>query len=78
MNFNVHEDDISCIVETRSLSLEYISLQKLMKVYQEFLESFPTTLSEDNHILKEKSAKLNANKFFAIIYRTEMKKILIN
>jgi len=26
LNFNVHEDDISCIVETRSLSLEYISL----------------------------------------------------
>jgi len=26
LNFNVHDDDISCIVETRSLSLEYISL----------------------------------------------------
>jgi hypothetical protein len=26
LNFNVREDDISCIVETRSLSLEYISL----------------------------------------------------
>jgi len=29
LSFNVKEDDISCIVETRSLSLEYISLQKL-------------------------------------------------
>lgn len=33
LSFNVKEDDISCIVETRSLSLEYISLQKLQKVY---------------------------------------------
>lgn len=37
LTFNVHDDDISCIVETRSLSLEYISLQKLVKVYEEFL-----------------------------------------
>ena len=78
LNFNVHDDDISCIVETRSLSLEYISLQKLMKVYEQFLESFPTTLQEDNRILKDKSAQMSANKFFAIIYRSEMKKILIN
>ena len=26
LNFNVKDDNISCIVETRSLSLEYISL----------------------------------------------------
>ena len=26
LSFNVKEDDISCIIETRSLSLEYISL----------------------------------------------------
>ena len=38
LSFNVKEDDISCIVETRSLSLEYISLQKLQKVYQDFLD----------------------------------------
>ena len=44
LSFNVKEDDISCIVETRSLSLEYISLQKLQKVYQDFLDQFPTTL----------------------------------
>jgi hypothetical protein len=78
LNFNVHEDDISCIVETRSLSLEYISLQKLITVYQEFLESFPTTLKEDNRIMREDMAKLNGNKFFAVVYRSEMKKILIN
>ena len=47
LSFNVKEDDISCIVETRSLSLEYISLQKLQKVYQDFLEQFPTTLAQD-------------------------------
>ena len=34
LNFNIKEDDISCIVETRSLSLEYISLQKLKTVYE--------------------------------------------
>jgi hypothetical protein len=47
LNFNVHDDDISCIVETRSLSLEYISLQKLKVVYDDFLASFPTTAAED-------------------------------
>ena len=78
LTFNVHEDDISCIVETRSLSLEYISLQKLKKVYEEFLESFPTSLKEDNRILKEDAAKLTGNKFFALVYRSEMKRILIN
>lgn len=78
LTFNVHDDDISCIVETRSLSLEYISLQRLMKVYEEFLESFPTSLKEDNRILREDAHKLNGNKFFAMIYRTEMKKVLIN
>lgn len=43
--FNVAEDDISCIVETRSLSLEYLAFQRLLKVYETFLESFPTTLA---------------------------------
>jgi Rubisco LSMT substrate-binding len=78
LNFNVHDDDISCIVETRSLSLEYISLQKLRTVYEEFLASFPTNLKEDTRILREDMAKLNGNKFFALIYRSDMKKILIN
>ena len=52
LSFNVKEDDISCIVETRSLSLEYIGLQKLAKVYQDFLDQFPTTLSQDMHDLR--------------------------
>lgn len=78
LTFNVHEDDISCIVETRSLSLEYISLQRLKKVYEEFLESFPTTVKEDSRIMKEDAHKLTGNKFFALVYRSEMKKILTN
>jgi hypothetical protein len=78
LTFNVHEDDISCIVETRSLSLEYLSLTKLNKVYEDFLQSFPTTAKEDSRILKEEAHTLNGNKFFALIYRSEMKKILIN
>jgi hypothetical protein len=68
LTFNVHEDDISCIVETRSLSLEFLSLQKLLKVYEEFLDTFPTTLKVDNRILKEDVHKLTGNKFFALIY----------
>jgi Rubisco LSMT substrate-binding len=78
LNFNVHDDDISCIVETRSLSLEYLSLQKLKTVYEEFLESFPTTVKEDMRIMKEDVGKYNGNQFFALVYRSEMKKILIN
>jgi Rubisco LSMT substrate-binding len=83
LNFNVHEDDISCIVETRSLSLEYLSLQKLRTVYQEFLESFPTTLQEDVKLMKGESPDKRkpmdtGNKFFAMVYRTEMKRVLIN
>jgi len=29
LTYNVKEDEINCIIETRSLSLEYMSLQKL-------------------------------------------------
>ena len=79
LTFNVHEDDISCIVETRSLSLEYISLQKLLKVYEQFLESFPTSFKEDTKLMKEHPEKINSgNKFFAMVYRMELKKILVN
>jgi hypothetical protein len=78
LTFNVKEDDISCIVETRSLSLEYISFQKLKKVYEEFLESFPTNLKEDLRIMKEDVGKYTGNQFFGLVYRSEMKKILIN
>lgn len=35
-------------------------------------------MTEDNRILKEDAHKLNGNKFFGMIYRTEMKKVLIN
>ena len=53
LTFNVKDDDISCIVESRSLSLEYLSLKKLKNVYEEFLKSFPTTLNEDMDILRK-------------------------
>ena len=52
LNLNVWKDDINCVIESRSLSLEYISFQKLRKVYEEFLKSFPTTLKEDLELLK--------------------------
>ena len=34
LTFNVKEDDLACIVESRSLSLEYLSLKKLKTVYE--------------------------------------------
>lgn len=37
LNFNVKDDDISTVIETRSISLEYLSLQKLKGVYESFL-----------------------------------------
>lgn len=80
LSFNVKEDDITCIIETRSLSLEYISLQKLQKVYEEFLEQFPTTLAEDMLIMRdpEQVSKLSCRQFGAMVFRTEQKRILIN
>jgi len=59
LTFQVKEDDIACIIESRSLSLEYISLTKLKHVYDEFLTNFPTTLEEDLRILKEERKDLN-------------------
>ena len=47
LTFNVKEDDLACIIETRSMSLEYLSLKKLKSVYEEFLNSFSTTFEED-------------------------------
>jgi hypothetical protein len=44
LSFNIKDDDISCIVETRSLSLEFISFQKLKQVYESFLTTFETTI----------------------------------
>ena len=78
LNFNVKEDDISCIVESRSLSLEYISFQKLKGVYEDFLRSFATSLAEDVEIQRTQSDSLNHRKMFALIYRMEMKRILVN
>lgn len=80
LSFNVKEDDISCIIETRSLSLEYISLQKLQKVYQDFLEQFPTSLQEDMAVLRDPARReqLNCRQHAAFLYRTEQKRILIN
>ena len=73
LTFNVKEDDISCIIETRSLSLEYLSLQKLLKVYQDFLDVFPTTLQEDMRLLrdKQKSSELTCRQYFGMVFRTE-------
>lgn len=34
LTFNVHEDDLACIIESRSLSLEYLSFKKLRTVYE--------------------------------------------
>jgi hypothetical protein len=53
INFNVKTDDITTVVETRSLSLEYISFQKLKAVYEDFLKNFPTTLREDLDFMKD-------------------------
>lgn len=44
LHFNVKEDDLECIIGTRSISLEFIALQNLKKLYQDFLDKFPTTL----------------------------------
>jgi len=78
LQFNVREDDIGCIIETRSISLEYLALSRLQKVYEEFIESFPTTLKEDFEIMRESREKLTGREWFAMIYRTEMKKVLMN
>ena len=53
LTFNVKEDDIACITESRSLSLEYLSIKKLKGVYEQFLQTFPTTLGEDLKILRD-------------------------
>ena len=78
LTFNVIDDDISCIVESRSLSLEYLSLKKLKNVYEEFLKSFPTTLNEDMAILRKERKDLTIRQYFAVLYRSEQKRILIN
>lgn len=78
--FNVKEDDLSTIIETRSISLEYLAFQKLKKIYEDFLGNFPTTLEQDMAIVRDenKRSSLSIRHYFAIIYRSEMKRILIN
>ena len=78
MTFNVQEDDIACIIESRSLSLEYLSFTKLKQVYNDFLSHFPTTLEEDMAILRGDRKTLTIRQYFAIVFRSEQKRILIN
>lgn len=79
LTFNVKEDDIACIVESRSLSLEYLSFKKLKSVYDQFLASFPTTLAQDLEMIRgEKRKDLNIRQYFAVMYRSEQKKMLNN
>jgi hypothetical protein len=53
LTYDVKRDEINCIIETRSLSLEYLSLQKLKKVYEDFLKTFATTLDFDMKLLRD-------------------------
>ncbi len=80
LTYDVKRDEINCIIETRSLSLEYLSMQKLRKVYDDFLKSFATSLDYDMKILRDQLQveKLTCRQYFAIVYRTEQKRILIN
>jgi len=78
LTFNVKEDDLACIVESRSISLEYLSFQKLRTVYEEFLAQFPTSLEEDMHLIRHERSSLSIRKYFAVVYRSEQKRILIN
>lgn len=80
LTYDVKRDEINCIIETRSLSLEYLSLQKLKRVYEDFLKSFPTTLDQDMKTIRDASQaeQLTSRQYFALVYRTEQKRILIN
>jgi hypothetical protein len=80
INFNVKTDEISTVVETRSLSLEYVSFQKLKAVYEDFLNNFPTTLREDLDFMKDpiRMNELSVRQYMGMVYRTEQKRILIN
>ena len=57
LTFNVKEDDIACVIENRSLSLEYLSVKKLKGVYEQFLKTFPTTLGDDMKILRNEEER---------------------
>lgn len=73
INFNVKNDDITTVIETRSLSLEYISLQKLKGVYEDFLNNFATSLQEDLELMRDplRSKKLTYRQHMAMVYRTD-------
>lgn len=77
INFNPDLDDFSCILESRSLSLEFLSFQRLLAVYENFLKSFPTSLADDSKLLKTPE-KLTARQYFAVVYRMEFKRIIVN
>ena len=59
LTFNVREDDLAVIVETRSISLEYLSFKRLKAVYEEFLANFPTTLEEDLRLLRDERKEMS-------------------
>jgi hypothetical protein len=59
--------------------LEYLSFKKLRTVYEQFLASFPTTLEEDLKLLRSDERKeLNTRQYFAVLYRSEQKRMLVN
>ena len=72
----MRDDDIDCIINTRSLSLEYLSLQKLRETYEAFISSFPSTFKQDRDELARGQGKLSGRETFAITYRMETKRIL--
>jgi len=51
-----------------------------MKIYQDFLNSFATSLKEDLVMMRDpvKMKKLTYRNYFAMTFRTEQKRILIN
>lgn len=71
LTFNVREDDLAVIVESRSISLEYLSFKRLKAVYEEFLAGFPTTLEEDLKMIREERKEMSPRKYYALLYRTE-------
>ena len=73
VNFDVKKDEIACVLEARSISLEYMCIKKLIFIYQDFLNMFGTSLDEDLKILRSptEQAKLTGNRYNALIFRTE-------
>ena len=80
VNFDVKKDDIACVLQARSVSLEYLCVKKLLAIYNEFLNMFPTSLDEDMKQLRDPAfqKQLSLRQYMGMIYRTEQKRILIN